>query len=82
MFQQYYQTAFNALRNPSVLLQSTTTSANPRAILGQIRNISTAQLVGAGVVLAEVVGFFTVGEIIGRFKIVGYRSHRPHGEEH
>ena len=30
-----------------------------------------------GVVLAELLGFFTVGEIIGRVKIVGY-----HGDVH
>lgn len=33
----------------------------------------------AGVVGAELLGFFTIGEIIGRFKLVGYRVEQ---EEH
>ena len=33
-----------------------------------------------GVVTAEVLGFFTVGEMIGRFKLVGYRGDREHHE--
>jgi F-type H+-transporting ATPase subunit g len=32
-----------------------------------------------GVVAAEVIGFFSVGEIIGRFKLVGYRA-KEHGD--
>jgi F-type H+-transporting ATPase subunit g len=47
---------------------------NPQAILHQIRNISTQQMVVAGAVAAEVIGFFTVGEMLGRMKIVGYRG--------
>lgn len=31
-------------------------------------------MVSAGVVGAEVLGFFTVGEMVGRFKLVGYRG--------
>ena len=49
-------------------------------VLHQVRNINTQNLVGVGVVLAEVIGFFSVGEILGRFKIVGYRSSNPHRE--
>jgi hypothetical protein len=41
--------------------------------------MNRAQLVSGGVILAEVLGFFTVGEIIGRFKLVGYRGEK---EEH
>ena len=33
-----------------------------------------AQWVSAGVVFAEVLGFFTVGEMVGRMKFVGYRG--------
>lgn len=36
--------------------------------------MSTAEYTSAGIVAAEVVGFFTVGEMIGRMKLVGYRS--------
>ena len=47
---------------------------NPQTILNQIRNVSMQQMVVAGVVAAEVIGFFTVGEVLGRMKIVGYRG--------
>jgi len=53
---------------------------NPEAFLGQLRNFDTAALTTAGVVLAEVIGFFTVGEMIGRFKIIGYRGEHGHHE--
>jgi F-type H+-transporting ATPase subunit g len=36
--------------------------------------MSREQWTTAGVVVAEVVGFFSIGEMIGRMKIVGYRS--------
>lgn len=38
-----------------------------------------AQLAAAGIVTAEVLGFFTVGEMIGKFKVVGYRGESGHG---
>lgn len=78
-FQSYFNRALGAIKNPGALLQSTaakTGAANPSSIAERVRNVSTAQVVGGGVVLAEVLGFFTVGEIIGRFKLVGY-----HGEK-
>lgn len=31
-----------------------------------------------GVIGAELLGFFTVGEILGRFKLVGYRGDTHH----
>ena len=37
-------------------------------------------LTTAAVVSAEVLGFFCVGEMIGRFKIVGYRGGAHHSE--
>jgi len=36
--------------------------------------MDTAQLVGLGVIGAELLGFFTVGEMIGRMKLIGYRG--------
>jgi len=36
--------------------------------------MSSAQWATVGIVAAEVIGFFSVGEMIGRMKIVGYRS--------
>ena len=56
---------------------SAASQTTPNSILSQIRNLSTAQVVSIGVVGAEVLGFFTVGTMIGRLKIVGY-----HGEVH
>ena len=38
------------------------------------------QLASAGVIGAEVLGFFTVGEMIGRFKLVGYKVDKEHHE--
>ena len=38
------------------------------------------QLASVGVIGAEILGFFTVGEMIGRLKVVGYRSDREHHE--
>ena len=43
-------------------------------MLQQLRNTDTRQLAAGGVILAELLGFFTVGEMIGRFKVVGYRG--------
>lgn len=80
-FQGYFNRAVGAVKNPGSLLQSTASSAaaaNPASALERARNISTAQLVGGGVLLAEVLGFFTVGEIIGRFKLVGYHGETAH----
>ncbi|KAI1259913.1 GroES-like protein [Xylariaceae sp. FL1019] len=76
-FQSYFQ---NAFKNPSSLLQSASETASkatqqPASVLSRVQNLSRAQLVAGGVVAAECIGFFTVGEMIGRFKVVGY-----HGE--
>jgi hypothetical protein len=38
--------------------------------------MNTAQLATYGVIFAELLGFFTVGEMIGRFKLVGYRGEK------
>ncbi|KAJ4297046.1 ATP synthase subunit G atp20 [Collariella sp. IMI 366227] len=68
-FQTYFQNLAKQLKNPSSFLQS----VNPQ----QIRNLSRTQVVAGGVILAECLGFFTVGEMIGRLKLIGY-----HGETH
>jgi len=79
-FQTYFNTALKHLRNPSALRSSASSSAaqiQPSNVLSQIRNVDRQQLAVVGVVAAEVLGFFTVGEMIGRFKLVGYRSAAP-----
>jgi F-type H+-transporting ATPase subunit g len=79
-FQSYLQPMINAVRNPSTIMSSASSaarSAAPEGILSSIRNTNRKQLVSVSVVFAELLGFFTVGTMIGRMKIVGY-----HGEVH
>ncbi|KAJ5925885.1 hypothetical protein N7454_007395 [Penicillium verhagenii] len=42
--------------------------------LARVRNASPKELALAGVTAAEVIGFFTVGEMIGRWNLIGYRG--------
>lgn len=81
-FQSYLQPALNIIRHPSSLTQQAaeTSTMNPEHILSRIRNVNRAQLASAGVIAAEVLGFFTVGEILGRMKLVGYRGDAEHHE--
>jgi F-type H+-transporting ATPase subunit g len=72
-FQTYFQNLWKQLQNPGAFLSSLFQSVNPQ----QARNISRTQVVAGGVILAECLGFFTVGEMIGRLKLIGY-----HGETH
>jgi F-type H+-transporting ATPase subunit g len=77
--QNYMQPALNAIRHPSSLMNRVASEANsaaqqPANYVSQVRNMSREQWYSIGVVVAEVVGFFSVGEIIGRFKLVGYRT--------
>ncbi len=64
------------MQTPGVFVNNVLQYAGPQ----QIRNLSRAQLAAGGVLLAECLGFFTVGEMIGRFKLVGYRgeTHAAH----
>ncbi|KAI0804354.1 GroES-like protein [Xylaria sp. FL0064] len=74
-FQSYFQ---NVWKNPMSLLQSAAkTAQQPGSILQRVQNLNRAQLVAGGVVAAECLGFFTVGEMIGRFKIIGYHGENP-----
>lgn len=80
--QAYLEPALNALRHPTTLFNRVASEANntnPQNVLAQLRGISNAQWASIGVVAAEVIGFFSVGEIIGRFKLVGYRA-KEHGD--
>ncbi|KAH0542976.1 hypothetical protein FGG08_002664 [Glutinoglossum americanum] len=74
---QYFQPIIHAVRHPASVLSSNTGSLNPSNVLNRLRNVNRQQLAAAGVVTAEVIGFFTVGEMLGRFKIVGYRGEKP-----
>lgn len=85
--QSYMTPIRNAISNPSSIgsraAQTAEKSAeqainNPQSFVERLRNLDPATLTTVGVVGAETIGFFTVGEMIGRFKIVGYRSNAPH----
>ena len=80
-FQSYLQPLINAARNPSTIMSSASSAAGsttPESILGSIRNVDTKQMVSVGVVFAELLGFFTVGTMIGRMKVVGYHGEVAH----
>ena len=81
-FQSYLNPILHAVRNPSSLMSGTPSSSafTPEAILSRIRNMDRTQLVSAGVLTAEILGFFTVGEMVGRLKLVGYNGDVHHHE--
>ena len=69
--QSFWQDVFNRLKKPNDLLHAI---ESPAATLQKLQGLSRAQWAAGGVLAAELLGFFTVGEIIGRFKLIGYRS--------
>ncbi|KAF2667135.1 hypothetical protein BT63DRAFT_427543 [Microthyrium microscopicum] len=71
-FQNYFNSALKTVRNPSTL-----SNYSPGNLISQFRNLDRQQLTSAGIIGAEVLGFFTIGEMIGRFKVVGYRTSEP-----
>ena len=58
-----------------------TNAVTPENMLQQIRNLDRQQLGSFAVIAAEVLGFFTVGEMIGRLKLVGYHGDVHHTEQ-
>lgn len=79
-FQSYWRNVYKQIQNPGAIVEAASQTASkatqqPASIVERVRNINRAQVAAGGVVLAECLGFFTVGEMIGRFKVVGY-----HGE--
>lgn len=78
-FQSYFQPVLNVARNPaSILSTAQSAAAQPLNMLNQVRSMSSTQWASVGIVAAEVVGFFTVGEMIGRLRLVGYRAKEEH----
>lgn len=73
-FQSYFQ---RLLRNPGSILSSISLK-NPKEILQRARSLSSGELAYGMVLFAELLGFFTVGEIIGRFKLIGYNGEITH----
>ncbi|KAE8355357.1 mitochondrial ATP synthase g subunit-domain-containing protein [Aspergillus coremiiformis] len=79
-FQSYFQPLINAFRSPAALKNANFIS--PANIAARIRGANKQEIALAGVTLAEVIGFFTVGEMVGRMNIVGYRGHPEHHGDH
>ncbi|KKY22759.1 putative mitochondrial f1f0-atp synthase g [Phaeomoniella chlamydospora] len=83
-FQAYFQPLINAAKSPQTLLSkasqatSSASSYTPETILSSVRNVNRQQLATIGVLSAEVLGFFTVGTMIGKMKVVGYRGETGH----
>ncbi|CAK7203414.1 ATP synthase subunit G atp20 [Sporothrix eucalyptigena] len=70
-FQAAFQNAWVQLQSPTKLIQTAT------GFVKSVRSLTPAQLAAGGVLAAELLGFFTVGEIVGRFKLIGYRGATP-----
>ncbi|KAL7270869.1 ATP synthase subunit G atp20 [Rhizina undulata] len=67
-FQSTFTPLLTALKSPVESLSYLST------FVRSLRTVTKAQLATAGVLGAEVLGFFTIGEIIGRRKLIGYRG--------
>ncbi|KAE8148205.1 mitochondrial ATP synthase g subunit-domain-containing protein [Aspergillus avenaceus] len=78
-FQSYFQPLISSFSNPAALKNA---SFAPSNVVARVRNASVKEIALAGVTVAEVIGFFTVGEMIGRMNIVGYRGHAEHHGDH
>lgn len=81
--QGYFERFYHTLRHPGSLMNQAsnatsgaidTAAQNPQSYLQRLRNLDGATLASGGVVVAEIIGFFTVGEMLGRLKVIGYRS--------
>ena len=89
-FQSYYQNVVRSLRNPLAApaaagkqvanqAENAASHMNITQMMDAVRNADSQKWASAGVVAAEVIGFFTVGEMLGRFKVIGYRGGDAHG---
>ena len=74
--QGYMQPLSNAVRNPRNIANIVPTGSG-QEVMQQARNTNREHLSNYAIILAQVLGFFTVGEMIGRLKLVGY-----HGDVH
>ena len=71
-FQQYLTPLAQGMRDPKSLSRF-----SPSALFEQIQGTSRQQAIVYSVIGAEILGFFTVGTMIGKMKIVGYRGEKP-----
>lgn len=58
----------------SKTIEQSAQNMNAANLVQRMRNMDNQQMINVGVIAAEVIGFFTVGEIIGRMKMIGYSS--------
>ncbi|KAG0642573.1 mitochondrial ATP synthase g subunit-domain-containing protein [Tuber brumale] len=81
-FQKTFSPIIDMLKNPRALMNlvSTSPALKPTSILDQLKQFTPKEYAQAGVLTAEVIGFYTVGKMIGRRKIVGYRG--GNGDHH
>jgi len=71
--QKTYDPIITALRNPYNAGHHAQGLVNALpGYLNRARNMDSRQMWGVAIIVAEVLGFFTVGEILGKMKIVGY----------
>lgn len=63
-----FQSTLKALISPANI------SSLARSTIASVRTASAKEMAFYGVLAAEALGFFTVGEIVGRRKLVGYRG--------
>lgn len=74
-FQSYWQNMFKRFSSSASSTASAAASGNTQTLVQRYQSISRGQMIAVGVLVAECLGFFTVGEMVGRFKLIGY-----HGE--
>lgn len=73
-FQSYWQNVLKRVQGTASSTASAAASGNTPSLLSRVQNMNRAQLIAGGVVVAECLGFFTVGEMVGRFKLIGYHG--------
>lgn len=81
----------NVIRNPRSITSAAQSASNaagnaasnatPEAAMSSIRSVSGEQVGGIAIAAAQILGFFTVGTMIGRLKLIGYHG-EVHHEEH
>lgn len=82
--QSYMQQLRHTMRNPQSLIRATSQLGllDFSTMMSRIRSVDRKQMIDVSVIGAELLGFFTVGQMIGRMKMVGYHSDKPAGGHH
>ena len=82
--QSYMQQLRHTMRNPQSLIRATSQLGllDLSTMMSRIRSVDRQQMIDASVIGAELLGFFTVGQMIGRMKLVGYHSDKSAAAHH